>query len=167
MLFFWQKSDGATRLANADLAADEKLNAEPAHTPRLTDEEAHIIHNLVELQLIDAGEEEIFLRRKENQDGMCLDERKERGPAGEGCPVSRLVVRKPAGSVWSLLLHILAVLCAVMGRRFLNQTKNLLEWNKHGKGAGDIASRDYRLFMGHGAPDVHPLVSNSQSWTIV
>lgn len=165
MPFFWQKSAGAVPHANADLAADEKLIAKPVHDPRLTDEEALIIHNLVELHLIDAGEEESFLRRKENQAGVCLDEREERGVAGEGCHVSRLVVRQPAGSVWSLLLHILAVLFAVMGRRFLNQTVELLKANKlreeHMKaGAQGMAGIYYRRFWSNGAADVLPLVSN-------
>ena len=166
MRFFWQKSDGAVRHEeNDDAAAEEKLVGEPLHAQRLTDEEAFIIHNLVELHLIDASEEEIFLRRKENQDGICLDERMERrASAAEGCPVLRLAVRKPAGSVWSLLLHILAVLCAVIGRRYLNQAREVLEANKHRGFEGEdawaknFAEYEYLRFWEHGAADVLPLV---------
>ncbi|KFZ03251.1 hypothetical protein V502_11102 [Pseudogymnoascus sp. VKM F-4520 (FW-2644)] len=172
MPFFWQKSAGAVRHANADLATDEKLIAKPVHDLRLTDEEALIIHNLVELQLIDAGEEESFLRRKENQAGVCLDEREESGTAGEGCHVSRLVIRKPAGSVWSLLLHILAVLFAVMGRRFLNQTEELLMANKLREehmeaGVQDMAGIYYRRFWSNGAADVLPLLVVPMVWLAV
>lgn len=166
MPFFWQKSDRAVRLADVDLAADEKLIGEPMHVPLLTDEEALIIHNLVELQLIDAGEEESFLRRKENQAGRCLDERKEKGTVADGCPVLGLVVQKPAGNIWSLLLHVLAVLFAVMGWRFLNQAKEMLEANTLGvdartkAGARNWADFEYDRFWSNGAADVLPLVSN-------
>lgn len=166
MPFFWQRSATAVRhAADGDLAVEEKSVGEPPHAQRLTDEEAFIIHNLVELHLIDAGEEELFLRRKENQDGICFDERTEgKAPAADGCPVLRLVVRKPAGNVWSLSFHILAVLCAVMGRRFLNQAMDVLEAYKRGgfDGEDDLTKTfvryDYDRFWGHGAPNVLPLV---------
>lgn len=162
MPFFWQTSAGAVRHPSDDLlAVDEKLVGEPIRNPRLTDEEqeeAHIIHNLVELQLIDPGEEESFLRRKEIQAGLCLDERNEGGvaAAAEDCPMSRLLVREPAGSVWTLLLHFVAVLLAVTGRRFLYQAKELLKANKLG---GDrYAGYEYERFWSHGAANVLPLV---------
>lgn len=161
MPFFWQRSDRAVRNADVDVAAEEKLIPEPIGTKRLTDEEAFIIHNLVELHLIDPCEEESFLRRKKNQAGISLDERKERkGPAAEGCPVVRLVVRKPAVSVGSLLLHVLTVLCAVMGRRFLNQARDVFEANQLGAGDKAFAHILYLRFWRNGAADVLPLVSN-------
>lgn len=162
MPFFWQKSAGAVRHASDDLlAVDEKLVGEPIHKLRLTDEEeeeAHIIHNLVELHLIDPGEEECFLRRKEREAGLCLDERNEGGVAAapEGWTVLSLLVREPAGSVWTLLLHFVAVLLAVTGRRFLYQTKELLKANK--LGGDQWAGYEYKRFWSNGAADVLPLV---------
>lgn len=97
MSFLYRRCGGTVSVREM-LSADEKLIAEPSvNTSHLTDEEAHIIHNLVELHLIDASEEENFLRRKENQDGVCFDERDERGAAGESCSVSSLFVRKATG----------------------------------------------------------------------
>ncbi|OBT64882.1 hypothetical protein VE03_06439 [Pseudogymnoascus sp. 23342-1-I1] len=171
MPFFWQQSTGAVRDANTDPAAVEKLIGGPAHDQQLTDEEFHIIHNLVELHLIDPGEEENFLRRKA---GLCLDERQERQERGadeEGCPLSRLVVRRPAGSLWSLWLHILAVLFAYTARRFLSQAEELLRANKL-KGPMEAEpysweSIIYDRFWSNGAAAVLPLAVVPMVWLAV
>ncbi|OBT87615.1 hypothetical protein VE02_04101 [Pseudogymnoascus sp. 03VT05] len=172
MPFFWQRSAGAVRHASDDLpAVDEKLVGQSMRNPRLTDEEeeeAHIIHNLVELHLIDPGEEESFLRRKERQAGLCLDERNEGGvaAAAEGdCLMSRLLVREPAGSVWTLLLHFVAVLLAVTGRRFLYQTKELLEADK--LGGDQWAGYQYKRFWSNGAANVLPLLVVPIVWLVI
>ncbi|OBU01132.1 hypothetical protein VE01_00814 [Pseudogymnoascus verrucosus] len=171
MPFFWQKSAGAVRHASDDmLAVDEKLVGEPIHKLRLTDEEeeeAHIIHNLVELHLIDPGEEECFLRRKEREAGLCLDERNEGrvAAAPEGWTVLSLLVREPAGSLWTLLLHFVAVLLAVTGRRFLYQTKELLKANK--LGGDQWAGYEYKRFWSNGAADVLPLLVVPIVWLVM
>ncbi|KFY37853.1 hypothetical protein V494_04622 [Pseudogymnoascus sp. VKM F-4513 (FW-928)] len=165
MPFFWQKSDGDVRHVDADMAAQEKLIGEPELAQRLTDEEAHIINNLVELHLIDPSEQEDFLRRKKNQAGISLDERRERrAPAAEGCPILRLAVREPAVSVGSLLLHVLAVLCAVMGRRFLNQSREVLKANQLGASENDYVHHEYMRFWKYGAADVLPLLIVPMVW---
>ncbi|OAF57872.1 hypothetical protein VC83_05474 [Pseudogymnoascus destructans] len=153
MPFFWQKTADAVRHASDDLlAVDEKLVGQPMHNPRLTDEEieeAHIIHNLVELHLIDPGEEESFLHRKDRQAGLA--------------PELRLLVRKPAGSVWTSLLHFVAVLLAVTGRRFLYQAKELLEVDK----LGHYAEIRYSRFWWNGAADVLPLLVVPVVWLVM
>ena len=78
MPFFWQKREGAIRLTDDNLFADEKQAMEPTYAPYPNDAEATIVHNLVELGLIASDEEERFLLEKMNRPGISLDERKER-----------------------------------------------------------------------------------------
>lgn len=155
MSFTYRKADGTFGVR--EMSVDEKLFAEPsANTSRLTDEEASIIHNLVELHLIDPSEEEIFLRRKENQDGVCFDEReeRERGAAGEGCSVSSLFVRKAAASHWAFLLHILTGIFGFYGSRFLNHVVEVMRTDER------ISYNKSHAFFANGATDVPVLVSN-------
>jgi hypothetical protein len=153
MTFTYRKADGTFGVR--EMPADEKPFAEPsANTSRLTDEEASIIHNLVELHLIDPSEEEIFLRRKENQDGLCFDEREERGASREGCSVLSPFVRKAGASHWEFLLHILTGIFGVYGSWFLSDVVEVMRTDER------ISYNASHAFFANGATDVPVLVSN-------
>ncbi|KFX89838.1 hypothetical protein O988_08473 [Pseudogymnoascus sp. VKM F-3808] len=157
MSFTYRNADGTFGVR--EMPTDEKPFAEPsANTSRLTDEEASIIHNLVELHLIDPSEEEIFLRRKENQDGLCFDEREERGASGEGCSVLSPFVRKAGASHWEFLLHILTGIFGVYGSWFLSDVVEVMRTDER------ISYNKSHAFFANGATDVPVLLLMPMCW---